>query len=190
MLLVLRAACQTCWCQNSSPTDFRCCKCFKMPLQAHGCELGCTFLSLLTVNWQWFSASGAKEKQLQRESVLSLRTIILTAGVRSCVTILSSTDSGVRGNRKAVQKTNTLSLHSSDRRLDRTWEINRYRHVKIGVGWLSSFWLSSKRERNSRSRRCNIHVLWILFWWFIGNGSQQCKNFITLKYEMPKEKYS
>lgn len=74
--------------------------------------------------------------------------------------------------------------------LDRTWEINRYRHVKIGVGWLSSFWLSSKRERNSRSRRCNIHVLWILFWWFIGNGSQQCKNFITLKYEMPKEKYN
>lgn len=67
-----------------------------------------------------------------------------------------------------------------------TWEINRYRHVKIEVGWLSSFWLSNKRGRNSRDRRFNIHVLWILFWWFIGNGSQQCKNFITLKYEMPR----
>lgn len=79
--------------------------------------------------------------------MLNLRTIILTAGVRSCVKILSGTDSGVRGNRKTVQETHTLSLHtSSDRRLDRTWEMNRYRHVKLGVQWLISDCPTKKKE--------------------------------------------
>lgn len=64
-------------------------------------ESGSPVLSLLTVNRQWFSESGGKEKQLPRESVLNLRIISL---MEWGLTISSSTDLGSeaieRENRK------------------------------------------------------------------------------------------
>lgn len=61
-----------------------------MPFCRHcECASGSPVLSLLTVNRQWFPESGGKEKQLPRESVLNLGTIIL---MEWGLTISSSTD--------------------------------------------------------------------------------------------------
>lgn len=143
MLLVSRAACQTCWCQNFPPTVFRCCKCFKMPFCRHcECELGSLVLLLLTVNRQWFSDSGGKEKQLPRESVLNLRTIIL---MKWRLTISSSMDLGSEAIKKEEQEINTFTLIIllSASGFGRTWEIVS---GKEGSEWLSHFCLFEQRK--------------------------------------------
>lgn len=158
MPLVSRAACQTCRCQHFSPTIFRCCKCFRMLCCRHReCDLGSTIISLLTINWQWLSESGVKERQLLRESVLNLRTNPLGVGAHNFIKY----GSRVRGNRNGEQEISTVSLHNSSL-CKWIWQNLGNHQVEKESEWLSHFCLSKRRERNSGSRSFSIHVLGIL----------------------------
>lgn len=113
-----------------------------MPFCRHcECESGSPVLSLLTVNRQWFSESGGKEKQLPRESVLNLDNNPHGVGAHN----FSKYGSQVRSNRKGEQEINPFTpiILLSASGFDGIWEIFS---GKEGSEWLSHFCLSKKRK--------------------------------------------